>query len=291
MQLPALGSQIQGADLQNRKIKFILDKIPKMAKAHTLIVIPARWASQRFPGKVLTPIAGKPMVQWVWERAKESRLAEQVIIATDDQRVMESAQGFGADVIMTSSEHNSGTERCGEVANRLNFELIINLQGDEPLISPSAIDQLIYLLQNDDSIHIASLCTEIKSYQDYLSPAVVKVVCDDQDFALYFSRAPIPHYRGGEALLEQWKNQGKRPEKLSPPPYKHLGIYGYRADFLAGFALLPQTLLEQAEKLEQLRALSWGFKIKVLITEYDSIGVDLPEDLGKVQAILESEKK
>jgi len=262
-----------------------------MAKAHTLIVIPARWASQRFPGKVLTQIAGKPMVQWVWQRAKESRFVDRVIIATDDQRVMESAQGFGADVMMTASEHNSGTERCGEVANRLNFELIINLQGDEPLISSSAIDQLIYLLQNDDSIQMASLRTELKSYQDYLSPAVVKVVCDDQDFALYFSRAPIPHYRGAEALLSQWKEQGKRPEGLSPSPYKHLGIYGYRANFLAGFTLLSQSLLEQAEKLEQLRALSWGFKIKVPITEHDSLGVDLPEDLEKVKLILEREKK
>ncbi len=256
-----------------------------------LIVIPARYQSQRFPGKTLVDILGKPMVQRVWERASQSELADEVIIATDDERVFKTCEGFGAKVIMTSSEHRSGTERVSEVAEKLEFEIIINLQGDEPLFSPRAIDQLIQVMREEEDVQMASLRVEIKSYEDYLDPTVVKVVCDDQDWALYFSRNPLPYYRGREKELEDWKKTGARPKELNPPPYKHLGIYGYRRDFLTAFSRLPQSGLEQAERLEQLRALSWGFRIKVPETEFDSISVDVPRDLEKVIQILEKEEK
>ncbi len=256
-----------------------------------LIVIPARYISQRFPGKTLVDILGKPMIQRVWERASQSELADEVIIATDDERVFQTCQGFGAKVMMTSAQHRSGTERVSEVAEKLEFEIIINLQGDEPLIAPQAIDQLVRVMQEEEAVQMASLRVEIKSYEDYLDPTVVKVVCDDQDWALYFSRAPLPYYRGREKELEEWKKTGARPKELNPPPYKHLGIYGYRRDFLTAFSRLPQSGLEQAERLEQLRALSWGFRIKVPETEFDSISVDVPRDLEKVIQILEKEEK
>jgi len=256
-----------------------------------LIVIPARYQSQRFHGKVLVDILGKPMIQRVWERASASSLTDDVIIATDDEQVFQTAQGFGAKVMMTSSHHRSGTERVAEVAEKLEFEIIINVQGDEPLISPQAIDQLIEIMRDDDSVQMASLRVEIKTYDDYIDPTVVKVVCDDQDWALYFSRNPLPHYRGKEAEIEEWKKSGARPRELNPPPYKHLGIYGYRKDFLSAFSRLPQSGLELAERLEQLRALAWGFRIKVPETQFDSISVDVPADLEKVIKILKEEEK
>jgi len=256
--------------------------------ARTLVVIPARFASERFPAKVLAEIAGKPMVQWVWERAKQAKNADEVIIATEHDRVAKAAQSFGAKVAMTSPHHQSGTERVAEVAGKMDFEIVVNLQGDEPLFSPLAIDRLIAAIRESDSIQMASLKVRIKDYKDYLDPNVVKVVCDDQDFALYFSRSPIPYYRGGEKLLESWKKKGDFPAQLAPPPYKHLGIYAYRSDFLSAFSQLPLSSQEQAEKLEQLRALAWGFKIKVPETAYDSISVDVKEDLKKVLSIVKS---
>ena len=251
-----------------------------------LIVIPARMASTRLPGKVLVDLNGKPMVQWVWEQARLAKLANEVIIATDDEQVFERAEAFGAKVMMTSPFHKSGTERVAEVANRLNFDLVINLQGDEPLFSPVAIDQLIETMLGSESIQMASLRVEIQELADYLNPNVVKVIVDNQDNAIYFSRHPIPYFRGMDELFESWKKTGFRPSELVPPPYKHLGIYGFRFDFLNALVHLPVTELEQAEKLEQLRALVWGFKIKVPETAYDSVSIDTPEDLEKVRKML-----
>jgi len=251
-----------------------------------LIVIPARFASERLPAKVLANIEGKPMIQWVWERARLATKADDVIIATDDDRVEKAALAFGAKVVMTFASHRSGTERVAEVATKFTFDIVVNLQGDEPLFSPQAIDQLINTIKEEDSVQMASLKVKLQKYEDYLDPNVVKVVCDDQDYALYFSRSPLPFYRGSDALLKQWKELGAPPAGLTPTPYKHLGIYAYRTDFLIAFSGLPQCALERAEKLEQLRSLAWGFKIKVPETEFDSISVDVKEDLEKVAAII-----
>jgi len=255
-----------------------------MTKA--LVVIPARLVSKRLPRKALLEIKKKPMLQWVWEQAKQARLANEVIIATDDETIYERAQAFGAKVMMTSSSHRSGTERVSEVASKLNFDIIINLQGDEPFFSPVAIDQLIEIMLENDSIQMGSLRVEIQDYEDYINPNVVKVVCDNQDFALYFSRHPIPYYRDKQGLLEQWKSDGFRPLELLPPPYKHLGIYSFRSNFLTALVQLPPVPLEQAESLEQLRALAWGFKVKVLETPYDSISIDTPQDLEKARRMV-----
>jgi 3-deoxy-manno-octulosonate cytidylyltransferase (CMP-KDO synthetase) len=254
--------------------------------ARVLIVIPARYASQRFPAKVLADLAGKPMIQWVWERAKQARKADEVLIATDDVRVEKAALEFGAKVAMTSPDLNSGTERAAEVAGKLDFSIVVNLQGDEPLFSPKAIDQLINAIREEEAVMMASLRVKIKKYDEFMDPNVVKVVCDDQDYALYFSRSPIPFHRGKEKLVEKWKREGKCPAELEPPPYKHLGIYAYYTDFLKAFAHLPVSALEQAERLEQLRALAWGFRIKVPETEFDSVSVDVPADLEKVASLI-----
>jgi 3-deoxy-manno-octulosonate cytidylyltransferase (CMP-KDO synthetase) len=256
-----------------------------------MIVIPARYGSERLPAKVLADIAGKPMVQWVWEKAKQATKAQEVIIATDDERVADRAQAFGAKVAMTIKTHKSGTERVAEVANRLEYDIVVNLQGDEPLFSPQAIDQLINSIREEENVMMASLRVKIQNYRDYLDPNVVKVICDDQDFALYFSRSPLPHFRGQEARLAQWEKSGVIPKELSPHPFKHLGIYAYRSAFLSAFAELPASELEKAEKLEQLRALAWGFKIKVPETEFDSVSVDVKEDLEKVLALIRKGQK
>ena len=255
-----------------------------------LIVIPARFASERFPAKVLADLEGKPMIQWVWEKATAATRADDVIIATDNERVEKAAQAFGAKVVMTSASHRSGTERAAEVATKFTFDIVVNLQGDEPLFAPQAIDQLINALKDEDTVQMASLRVKLQKYEEYLDPNVVKVVCDDQGYALYFSRSPLPFYRGQEVLLKQWKEQGV-PPAVKPAPYKHLGIYAYRTDFLIAFSGLPQCALEQAEKLEQLRALAWGFKIKVPETEFDSVSVDVKEDLEKVVAIIRRGKE
>jgi len=254
--------------------------------ARALIVIPARYGSERLRAKVLAELAGKPMVQWVWERAMQAKKADEVVVATDDERVASVVRSFGGKVAMTAVTHQSGTERVAEVAGKLEFEIVVNLQGDEPLFSPLAIDQLVNALREQDSAQMASLRVKIRNYDDYVNPNMVKVVVDDQDFALYFSRSPLPFYRGREKELAQWKRTGQLPEELSPRPCKHLGIYGFRSEFLSAFARLPISGLEQAERLEQLRALAWGFKIKVPETEFDSVSVDVKEDLERVAAII-----
>jgi len=254
--------------------------------ARTMIVIPARYGSERLPAKVLADLNGKPMVQWVWEKAKGAKKADEVIIATDDARVEAVCKGFGAKVAMTAKSHRSGTERVAEVSAKLDYELVINLQGDEPLFSPRAIDRLIGVMLEDSSVSMGSLRVKLNAYQDYLDPNVVKVVCDDRDFALYFSRSPLPYYRGQDALLARWQKEGGFPEELLPRAFKHLGIYGFRREFLGVFAGLPGSALEQAEKLEQLRALARGFRIKVPETEFDSVSVDVKADLEKVLSMM-----
>ena len=229
-------------------------------------VIPARFSSSRFPGKALAPIGSKPMLQHVWERASEARYLSSIIVATDDERIVRAAREFGARVRMTRADHPSGTDRAAEVASAENCEIVVNIQGDEPLIDPGAIDAAILPLVHEPDILMATLMTRIADEREAADPNVVKVVTDRRGDAIYFSRLAIPYYRDGGGQAH----------------YKHVGLYVYRRDFLLGYPELPVGPLERAEHLEQLRALENGFRIRVVETEYESLGVDTPEDLERV---------
>ncbi len=240
-------------------------------------VIPARYASTRFEGKALADIMGKPMVQRVYERASKATLVSEVIVATDDPRIEAAVKAFGGRVEMTSSAHETGTDRIAEVASRIEAEIIVNVQGDEPLIEPAMIDEAIRPLVDDSSIVMGTLKSRIRNLHDFLSPNVVKVITDLTGFALYFSRSPLPFFR------DKWndlKDEAFASGRLLC--HKHIGIYVYRRDFLIQYTRMPQTRLEKSEKLEQLRVLENGHRIRVVETEYESIGVDSPLDLEKV---------
>jgi 3-deoxy-manno-octulosonate cytidylyltransferase (CMP-KDO synthetase) len=231
-------------------------------------VIPARYSSVRFPGKPIAPIAGRPMIQHVWERASQSRYLSRVIIATDDDRIFAAAKAFGAEVRMTSADHESGTDRAAEVAASTSADIIVNIQGDEPLIDPAAIDTAVLALLDDPGCEMATLKRRISSPVEILNPNVVKVVSALNGDALYFSRRPVPFHRGTSAT---W--------------WKHIGLYVYRRSLLLSYSSLRRGPLEEAEKLEQLRALENGIPIRVAETEYDTIGVDTPEDLSAVEKL------
>lgn len=243
---------------------------PNMSRglAHTAIVIPARYASTRFPGKPLARLWGKPILQHVYERAARATLCQRVIVATDDERIAAAARGFGAEVLLTRADHPSGTDRVAEVAAGLAEELIVNVQGDEPLVEPSAIDAAVEPLLADPSIHMGTLCAPVDEVGALANPNVVKVVTDRQGFALYFSRLPIPFVRdqGGAAAR-----------------YRHIGLYVYRREFLLQLAELAPTPLEEAERLEQLRALEHGYRIRVVTVPLASPGIDTPEDLAQLE--------
>ncbi len=236
-------------------------------------VIPARYASTRFEGKVLADILGKPMIQHVWERAKQASVLDDLIIACDDERVANTAREFGAKVVMTSKDHTCGTDRISEVVNPLDVKIVLNIQADEPLIHPTMIDAVARSLLEDKDVAIATIAKRIDDLKEIHDPNVVKVVVDKNNFALYFSRALIPH----RAISSEIKE---------PVYYKHIGLYGYTKDFLFIYKNLPVSNLEKTERLEQLRVLEEGFKIKVVETKFDSMGVDTPEDLKKVEAYL-----
>ena len=207
------------------------------------------------------------MIEHVYRRAADARGIDAVVVATDDRRIADAVERFGGIARMTSASHRTGTDRLAEVARELHCSIIVNVQGDEPLIDPSSIAQMVDALQADASLGMATLRTPIRREEDYANPHVVKVVVDANDNALYFSRAPIPYHREGPAKA-----------------FKHLGLYAYRRDFLLRLAALPQTALERAESLEQLRALEHGHRIRAVETQYDSIGVDTPEDLDRVRS-------
>lgn len=237
---------------------------------NVLCVIPARYSSTRLPGKPLAQIAGKPMIQHVYERAVMAKRPEQVIVATDHPLVYESVMQFGGQAMMTSPDHPTGTDRLAEVAERFSHvDLIINVQGDEPLVPPEIIDQLAEAFDGNPDLQMATLMTEMDA-SEYNTPGAVKVVTDLQGYAMYFSRSLIPFPRNDAGV----------------PVYKHIGIYAYRRDFLLKYAKMSPTPLEQTESLEQLRALEHGYRIKVLKTNFKSIGVDTMEDLEKVNLLL-----
>lgn len=240
-------------------------------KTKLAVIIPARWGSTRFPGKPLHLIAGKPLIQHVWERASEARCADQVVIATDDMRIAEAAFDFGAEVSLTSPRHQSGTDRVAEVARKMkDVTHVINLQGDEPLADPRLIDRLSKLLISE-RLEMITAATPFAEGEPIENPNAVKVVLNKASDALYFSRSPIPFVRDGTFAF---------------PFYRHQGIYGYSSQFLLQFVKWKPTKLERVEQLEQLRALDHGAKIRVVITKRSSVGVDTPEDAGAVSALL-----
>jgi 3-deoxy-manno-octulosonate cytidylyltransferase (CMP-KDO synthetase) len=245
-------------------------------------VIPARYASTRFPGKPLAVINGRPMIQYVYEAAARASLVTEVLVATDDERIFRAAEGFGARVFMTSPHHACGTDRIAEVIKNLPYDIIVNVQCDEPMIRAEMLDDVIALLRDDPRAHIATLMKRIASAGDIFNPNVVKVVTDIEGFALYFSRAPIPYYRDG------FKNWAAPSGMNGIEAYKHIGIYGYRKAALLALTLLPQSAAEGAEKLEQLRALENGMRIKLKETPHETCGVDTPEDILEVERWLQN---
>jgi len=244
-------------------------------RPYVLAVVPARYASTRFPGKIIADLAGKPLVLHAYERACQATLVDEVVIATDAPEVAEAVAPFGAQCTMTRADHPTGTDRIAEIAAKHRAEIIVNVQGDEALLDPKAIDQTIQALLDDPGAVMATARHPIHTQEQIQDPNVVKCVTAQGGRALYFSRAPIPHIR----------DQADRD--AAPQVYwQHIGLYVYRKDFLLRYAALPQTPLEQLEKLEQLRVLEHGYSIAVIDTNYEGIGVDVPEDLERVKALL-----
>ncbi len=237
----------------------------------TAIIIPSRYASTRLHAKPLIEVGGKPIIQWVYEKASKVKLADTVIIATDHEEIFNCAKSFGANVEMTRADHKCGSDRIAEVAQRHeDFEYIVNLQGDEPMITPESIDGVISALHNNQNADIATLLREIKDPQEAENPNLVKCVKDDNGFALYFSRSKIPYERNeNEAIF-----------------YGHIGLYGYRRDSLFKMTALSQGMLEKAESLEQLRALQAGMKIITTVVDFIPVGIDTKEDVERFKAAL-----
>jgi 3-deoxy-manno-octulosonate cytidylyltransferase (CMP-KDO synthetase) len=256
-------------------------------QTNTVAIIPARFASSRLPGKPLLEIAGKPMICWVIECALAAQRVSRVIVATDDARVLEAVNGAGYEAVMTRGDHASGTDRLAEVALTLSdADIVVNVQGDEPLISPETIDSAVAALVQDDNCPLATTWEPITSPIDVLSPDVVKVVIDEGGYALYFSRAPVPYPREATHKYGSIAAALENEPGLASQFRKHTGLYVYRRDFLLEFARWPPSPLERAESLEQLRAVEQGIKIKVVQAAAPSIGVDTLEDLERVRAVL-----
>ncbi|MFQ5431150.1 MAG: 3-deoxy-manno-octulosonate cytidylyltransferase [Nitrospinota bacterium] len=237
----------------------------------TLAVIPARYGSTRFEGKALAPLNGKPVILHVVEQANRCALVDNVLVATDDERILKAVESAGCRALMTSPAHPSGTDRVAEAAMQSDAEIIVNIQGDEPMIDPDSVDSAVKALSDDPTLNVSTLGLPISDPAEIEDPNVVKVVTDGNGMALYFSRAAIPYNRAG---------------KKQPPVMKHLGLYVYRRAFLLEYAALKPTELEMTERLEQLRILEHGFGIKVVAANRDSIGIDTPEDLKKAEALL-----
>jgi 3-deoxy-manno-octulosonate cytidylyltransferase (CMP-KDO synthetase) len=245
-------------------------------KTEVIAIIPARYESNRFRGKPLAPIAGKPMIQHVVERAQRVEVLSRVVVATDDKRIGDCVQSFGGEYVLTRSDHVSGSDRLAEAAELLGIsehDVVVNIQGDQPLFAAEVVDQVARPLLDDPSLPMSTLIYKIVRPEEINDPNHVKTVFDRNHNALYFSRSPIPFQRNPE-------------EGIIPTYYKHLGFYAYRKGFLLTFVALPEGEWERFEKLEQLRALEFGYRIRVVLTEHDSIEVDTPDDLRRVEAYL-----
>ena len=241
-------------------------------------VIPARYASTRLEGKVLADICGKPMIQHVWERARQSRLLDELLVACDDERVAAAVKKFGGKAVMTAKAHTCGTDRIAEAVYPLDVKVVVNIQADEPLLHAMMIDQVAQALLQDSSLPMATLAKRIEEENEINDPNVVKVIFDRNSLAVYFSRAAIP-YRAANS------------EVRAAAYYKHIGMYGYSKDFLFTYKNMPPSTLEKTEKLEQLRVIEAGYRIKVLETRYETISVDTAEDLLRVKAAMEATAK
>ena len=242
-----------------------------------IAIIPSRYGSTRFEGKPLAPICGKAMIQHVYEAATRADHIDSVVVATDDQRIFDAVLQFGGRAVMTSGDHRSGTDRSAEAARSLGMtpeDIVINVQGDQPVINPRCLDEVVAPLTADPALGMSTLAFRIVNSREYLDPKDVKVVMDEHGDALYFSRAPVPYGR----------DEGQRFDS-----YKHLGIYAYRCDFLEIFRKLPTGRLEAIEKLEQLRALEHGHRIRVVVTNFDSPEVDLPSDIIRIEELLKKQ--
>jgi 3-deoxy-manno-octulosonate cytidylyltransferase (CMP-KDO synthetase) len=243
-----------------------------------IIVIPSRFGSTRLPGKPLILIGGKPMVQQVYERAKRAQTVHRVIVATDDQRIIDVVNGFGGEARMTRADHRTGTERIAEVAAHEKGDVFVNVQGDEPLIDPVAIDTAVAALLEEPAAPIATVATPIRHAGDIMDPNIVKTVLDFDSNGLYFSRAPIPWVRDSQ-------------QKIHVKYWKHLGLYAFQREALLEYPTLPQGELEKIEQLEQLRWLENGWKIRVAEVEHDAVSVDVLEDVARVEKLLAGETK
>lgn len=248
-----------------------------MSDPKIVVVIPARYASTRLPGKPLIPLAGRPMIQHVYERAKRAQTVHEVLVATDDQRIMDTVQSFGGLARMTRADHRTGTERIAEVAVHEPGDIFVNVQGDEPLIDPVCIDTAVAALLEDPPALIATVATAIRHANDVMDPNVVKTVLDFDEFALYFSRAPIPWIRDTQ-------------QKLHVKYWKHLGLYVFQRDALLDYPTLPQGELEKIEQLEQLRWLENGYRIRVAEVPHDAVSVDVPDDVPRVEKLVKEKK-
>ena len=242
-------------------------------------IIPARYNSTRFPGKPLVEIGGKTMIEHVWNGVKNTGLVDHVVVATEDKRIMETVAGFGGEAIMTGKQHKSGTDRCGEAITKLQedvskYDVIINIQGDEPKVAAEHL-KLVAQAFEDPNVQIATLKKRISNLAELNSTNTVKVVCDKNNDALYFSRQPLPYMRG--IAKEMWLHMRRASY------YKHIGIYAFRREVLQDVVQLPQTPLEKCESLEQLRWMENGYRIRVLETTKESVAIDIPEDLQKLK--------
>jgi len=255
-----------------------LDAIAKGrdSRLKLLAVIPARYGSNRFPGKPLIALAGRPMIQHVYERVRQVQGVSRVLVATDDERILRAVEDFGGEAILTRPDHRSGTERVAEVAAQVKAQVYVNVQGDEPLIEPATIDLAVQALSADTSVRVATLCVAIANPSDIIDPNVLNVVFDFQGDALYFSRAPIPWVRSESA----------GPVSFPVQHWKHIGLYVFRREVLLEFPTLPPGQLEKRERLEQLRLLENGYKIRVVESAYDSVSVDVPGDVARVEKLL-----
>ena len=248
-------------------------------------IIPARYDSSRFPGKPLAVIGGKPMIQHVYESASQAPGLDRVLVATDDRRILKAVKGFGGEALLTSKNHATGTDRLAEVARKIRAEWVVNVQGDLPFVRPQTISRTLKPLCRDRSIVMGTAKTPIYEKEEWFNPNVVKVVTDAKGFALYFSRCPIPYIQGNGKIPERSHRATKSREE-SVLGYRHIGIYVYRRDFLLKFARLRPTSLERTERLEQLRALDYGYRIRVVEVDEPLVEVDTPEDLQKAERYL-----
>jgi 3-deoxy-manno-octulosonate cytidylyltransferase (CMP-KDO synthetase) len=235
-------------------------------------IIPARYGSRRYPGKLLVSLQGRSVLEWVYRRAETAETLDDLLVATDDKRIQEAVFAFGGKAVLTSPRHRTGTERVAAASRKIKAEVVVNIQGDEPFIRGVMIDQLVEELLEEPQLVAVTLATRIKRHAELTDPNTVKTVMDREGFAFYFSRSPIPYHQSGSKVKS----------------YKHIGLYGYRKSFLSILSALPRGELEKLEKLEQLRILENGYKIKVLKTKWDTIGIDTPADLKKARELLSS---